>query len=56
MAQNCLPITKVGPLKNIQVVNSADNCVYDIFAAAGEEFSLVFPDDQNFAFRNVCVV
>ena len=37
-------------MKNIQVIDGADNCVYDIFAATDEEFSLIFPDNQNVAF------
>jgi hypothetical protein len=37
-------------LKNIQVVDSAQNSVYDIFAATDEEFSLIFPDGQDVAF------
>ena len=40
----------VSPMKNIQVIDGADNCVYDIFAATDEEFSLIFPDNQNVAF------
>jgi hypothetical protein len=37
-------------MKNIQVIDGADNCVYDIFAATDEEFSLLFPIDQDIAF------
>ena len=37
-------------MKNIQVIDGADNCVYDIFAATDEEFALVFPDGQDIAF------
>ena len=42
-------------MKNIQVIDAADNCVYDIFAATDEEFALVFPDGQDIAFiSEVC--
>lgn len=37
-------------MKNIQVIDGAANCVYDIFAATEEEFSLVFPAGQDVAF------
>ena len=37
-------------MKNIQVIDGAQNCVYDIFAATDEEFSVIFPPDQNVAF------
>jgi hypothetical protein len=37
-------------MKNIQVIDGADNCVYDIFAATDEEFSLIFPSGQDIAF------
>ncbi len=37
-------------MKNIQVIDGADNCVYDIFAATVEEFALIFPPDQDIAF------
>jgi hypothetical protein len=39
-------------MKNIQVIDGADNCVYDIFAATDEEFSLIFPTGQDIAFIN----
>jgi hypothetical protein len=42
-------------MKNIQVIDAAANCVYDIFAATDEEFSLLFPLGQDVAFINeVC--
>ncbi len=42
-------------MKNIQVIDGAANCVYDIFAATDEEFSLLFPLGQDVAFINeVC--
>lgn len=37
-------------MKNIQVIDGADNCVYDIFAATEEEFALIFPEGQDVAF------
>ncbi|PTU72819.1 hypothetical protein [Pseudomonas mangrovi] len=37
-------------MKNIQVIDGAVNCVYDIFAATDDEFSLVFPEGTNVAF------
>ena len=37
-------------MKNIQVIDGAENCVYDIFAATDEEFSVIFPADQDIAF------
>lgn len=37
-------------MKNIQVIDGAVNCVYDIFAATEEEFEAIFTGDQNIAF------
>lgn len=37
-------------MKNIQVIDGGDNCVYDIFAATDEEFGLIFPPGQDVAF------
>jgi hypothetical protein len=37
-------------MKNIQVIDNAVNCVYDLFAATDEEFALIFPDGQDIAF------
>jgi len=37
-------------MKNIQVIDGAKNCVYDIFMATDEEFSLLFPNDTDIAF------
>ncbi|MGA2214128.1 MAG: hypothetical protein ABSH31_12705 [Bryobacteraceae bacterium] len=37
-------------MKNIQVIDGALNCVYDIFAATDKEFSLIFPKGQDVAF------
>ena len=37
-------------MKNIQVIDGAENCVFDIFAATDEEFALIFPSDEDVAF------
>jgi hypothetical protein len=37
-------------LKNIQVIDGADNCVYDIFATTDTEFSLIFRPGTDIAF------
>lgn len=37
-------------MKNIQVIDGAENCVYDIFQAMDEEFSLIFSDGRDIAF------
>ncbi len=37
-------------MKNIQVIDGAVNCVYDIFAATDEEFAAIFPAGQDIAF------
>lgn len=37
-------------MKNIQIIDGAENCVYDIFAATDEEFSLLFPSGEDIAF------
>jgi hypothetical protein len=37
-------------VKNIQVIDNADNCVYDIFAATDEEFNLIFAPGTDVAF------
>jgi len=31
-------------MKNIQVIDGANNCSYDIFAVTDEEFKILFPD------------
>jgi len=36
--------------KNIQVIDSAANCVYDVFAATPEEFALIFKANTDIAF------
>lgn len=37
-------------MKNIQVIDGAVNCVYDIFETTDEEFNLIFPDGTDIAF------
>lgn len=37
-------------MKNIQVIDGANNSVYDIFAATDEEFALIYPPGQDIAF------
>ncbi|MES2148272.1 MAG: hypothetical protein V4508_00625 [Pseudomonadota bacterium] len=37
-------------VKNIQVIDGAINCVYDIFSATEEEYSLIFPSGTDIAF------
>lgn len=37
-------------MKNIQIIDGAENYVYDIFEATEEEFSLIFPMETDIAF------
>jgi hypothetical protein len=37
-------------MKNIQIIDGAQNCVYDIFMATEEEYSLIFPSETDIAF------
>ncbi|WP_201018682.1 hypothetical protein [Pseudomonas cichorii] len=37
-------------MKNIQIIDGAKNCVYDIFSATEEEFDKIFPQGTNIAF------
>ena len=39
-------------MKNIQVIDGADNCVYDIFALTEDEFLLIFPAGTDIAFSD----
>jgi hypothetical protein len=32
-------------VKNIQVIDGADNCAYDIYAASDDDFAALFPGD-----------
>ena len=34
-------------MKNIQIIDGADNATFSIFQATEEEFAAVFPDDQD---------
>jgi hypothetical protein len=43
-------MTMTMTMKNIQVMDSAINCVYDIFSATEQEFITIFPDDTDIAF------
>lgn len=37
-------------MKNVLVIDGADNCVYDIFAFTDEQFAIVFPRGTDIAF------
>jgi len=37
-------------MKNIQIIDDALNCVYDIFSATDEEFNLIFLEGADIAF------
>lgn len=37
-------------MKNIQIIDGAKNCVYDIFSATNEEFALIFGKGEDVAF------
>jgi len=37
-------------MKSIPIVDDAENCVYDIFAASDDEFALLYPLGQDVAF------
>lgn len=37
-------------MKYVQVIDGADNCVYDIFALTDEEYALIFPPGTDVAF------
>jgi hypothetical protein len=37
-------------MKNIQIIDGAENTVYDIFAATDDEFAIIFPSGQDIAF------
>jgi hypothetical protein len=37
-------------MKNVQVIDRADNCEYSIFAATNKEFEAIFPDAQDIEF------
>lgn len=37
-------------MKNIQVIDGADNCTFPIFQATAEEFALIFPNGTDLEF------
>lgn len=37
-------------MKNIQIIEGADNCTFDIFSATAEQFALIFPASTDVAF------
>jgi hypothetical protein len=37
-------------MKNIQIIDGADNCTYDIYAVTDDEFSAIFPGDTDVEF------
>ncbi|MDP4078975.1 hypothetical protein, partial [Acidovorax sp. A1169] len=37
-------------VKNIQIIDGADNCVFDIFQASDDEFSVIFKKATDIAF------
>ncbi len=37
-------------MKNIQVIDGAENAVYDVFTATDDEFALIFPGETDIAF------
>jgi len=37
-------------MKNIQIIDGAQNCVYDIFSATDDEFAMIFPRGTDIAF------
>ncbi|MGO1000590.1 hypothetical protein [Lysobacter sp. CA196] len=37
-------------MKHVQVIDGADNCVYDVYAVDDEDFRCLFPDGQDVAF------
>lgn len=37
-------------MKAIQIIDGAENCLYEIYAATDEEFSKIFPDDTDIQF------
>lgn len=37
-------------MKNIQIIDGANNCTYSVFAAIDEEFARIFPDGADVEF------
>ena len=42
----------VHEMKNIQIIDSAENCEYAVFAASDEEFLELFPDGADVGFAD----
>jgi hypothetical protein len=42
----------IASMKNIQAIDGADNCSYDIYAATEAEFSLILPAGTDIAFSD----
>jgi hypothetical protein len=42
-------------LKNIQIIEPAANCKYEIYAASDEEFDLIFPNGADIEFIEDCL-
>lgn len=39
-------------MKNIQIIDNAENCTYSIFAISDDDFKIIFPeDDQDIEFN-----
>ncbi len=43
-------------MKNVQVVDGADNCTYSIFSIDDADFCKIFPDDQDVEFSKDFIV
>lgn len=37
-------------MKHVQVIDGAQNCVYDVFSASDEDYALLFPEGTDIAF------
>lgn len=37
-------------MKNIQIIDGANNCTYDIFGINDEDFKIIFPNGQDIEF------
>ena len=37
-------------MKNIMIIDGAENCVYDVFGVPDDDFVLIFPDGTDVAF------
>ena len=43
-------------MKNIQIIDGAENTVYDIFASSDADFALIFPPGEDVAFIDDVIV